>query len=114
MRGAIFALLLAFAMSVSAQVQVRGTVVDELGEPAIGATVQIQGTTQGSITDINGNFTLSAPAGSILLVSYIGYHTQQIDASENIRVVLVPDTEMLDEVIVVAFGTALRSIWFLT
>ena len=109
MRGAIFALLLAFAMSVSAQVQVRGTVVDELGEPAIGATVQIQGTTQGSITDINGNFTLSAPAGSILLVSYIGYHTQQIDASENIRVVLVPDTEMLDEVIVVAFGTALRS-----
>ena len=54
----------------AAQTQVQGTVVDELGEPAIGATIQVQGTTQGTVTDFDGNFTLSAPADGILIVSY--------------------------------------------
>ena len=106
MRGAIFALLLAFAVNVSAQVQVQGTVVDEHGDPAIGATVQVYGTTQGVLVDFNGNFTLSAPAGGRLQVSFMGYHTQIVPVSANVGVIrLVPDAELLDEVIVIGFGT---------
>ena len=63
---------------VSAQTQVRGTVVDDLGESIIGATVQVEGTTQGTITDIDGNFHLSAPAGGTLIISYVGYVTQRV------------------------------------
>ncbi|MDR0418102.1 MAG: carboxypeptidase-like regulatory domain-containing protein, partial [Puniceicoccales bacterium] len=54
-----------------AQTQVRGTVVDEAGEPVIGATIQIKGTSQGTVSDIDGNFTLSAPAGGTLVISYV-------------------------------------------
>ena len=93
----------------AAQTQVRGTVVDDSGEPAIGATIQVQGTTQGTVTDIDGNFTLSAPAGGTLVVSYVGYETQEVPVSANIRVVLVTDAELLDEVLVVAYGTARKS-----
>ena len=55
-----------------AQTQVRGTVVDDLGEPVIGATIQIKGTTQGTVTDIDGVFNLTAPAGGTLVISYVG------------------------------------------
>lgn len=94
---------------VMAQTQVRGTVVDEKGEPAIGATIQIKGTTQGAVTDIDGKFTLSAPANGTLIVSYVGYKTQEVKVSTNVRVVLETDAEILDDVIVVAYGTASRS-----
>jgi len=94
---------------ISAQTQVRGTVVDENGDPAIGATIQVKGTTQGTVTDIDGVFTLSAPSNSILVVSYVGYETQELPISANMRVELVPDSELLDEVLVVAFGTAKKS-----
>ena len=109
MRGAIFALLLAFAMSVSAQVQVRGTVVDERGEPAIGATVRVYGTTQGVMVDFNGNFTLSAPAGGTLLIHFMGYLDQTVPVSPNVGIIqLVPDMELLDEVVVIAYGLSRR------
>lgn len=88
----------------TAQTQVRGTVVDEVGEPVIGATIQIQGTTQGTVTDIDGDFTLSAPADGILVVSYVGYETQEVPVSANVRVVLRDDTEILDELVVTALG----------
>ena len=94
---------------VTAQTQVRGTVVDDAGEPVIGATVQIKGTTQGTVTDIDGNFNLSAPAGGTLVISYVGMQTQEVPVSANVRVVLTGDTEVLDEVLVVAYGTARRS-----
>ncbi|HPJ51172.1 MAG TPA: TonB-dependent receptor [Proteiniphilum sp.] len=94
---------------ISAQTQVRGTVVDENGDPAIGATIQVKGTTQGTVTDIDGVFTLSAPSNSTLVVSYVGYETQELPVSANMRVELVPDSELLDEVLVVAFGTAKKS-----
>ncbi|NCD13229.1 MAG: SusC/RagA family TonB-linked outer membrane protein, partial [Epsilonproteobacteria bacterium] len=94
---------------ISAQTQVRGTVVDENGDPAIGATIQIKGTTQGTVTDIDGIFILSAPSNSTLVVSYVGYETQELPVSANMRVELVPDSELLDEVLVVAFGTAKKS-----
>lgn len=93
---------------VMAQTQVRGTVVDEAGEPAVGASIQIKGTTQGTVTDAFGNFTLSAPTGGTLVISYVGYVTQEVPVSANPRIVLVSDSELLDEVIVVAYGTATR------
>ena len=105
MRGAIFALLLTFAMSVAAQVQVQGTVVDERGEPVIGATVRVQGTTQGTTADFNGSFTISAPADGTLVISFMGYTTQTVPVSANMNVRLLPDRELLDEVIVVGFGS---------
>lgn len=91
-----------------AQTQVRGTVVDEAGEPVIGATIQIKGTSQGTVSDIDGNFTLSAPAGGTLVISYVGYQTQEVPVSANVRVALQTDTELLDEVIVVAYGTSTK------
>ncbi len=89
----------------TAQTQVRGIVVDESGEPVIGATVQIKGTTQGTVSDMDGNFNLSAPAGGTLVISYVGMQTQEVPVSANVRVVLTSDTELLDELIVVGYGT---------
>ncbi|MDD3901777.1 MAG: TonB-dependent receptor [Dysgonamonadaceae bacterium] len=91
-----------------AQTQVRGTVVDDLGEPVIGATIQIKGTTQGTVTDIDGVFNLTAPAGGTLVISYVGYTTQEVRVAPTVRVVLSTDTELLDEVVVVAYGTVTR------
>ena len=92
-----------------AQTQVRGTVVDEAGEPVIGATIQIKGTSQGTVTDVDGSFNLSAPSGSILIVSYVGYVTQEVAVSTSARIILAPDNQLLEEVMVVAYGTAKRS-----
>jgi TonB-linked SusC/RagA family outer membrane protein len=93
----------------AAQTQVRGTVVDEVGEPVIGATIQIKGTSQGTITDIDGNFTLVAPTGGTLVISYVGYQTQEVPVSTTVNVILVTDSELLDELMVIAYGTAKKS-----
>lgn len=90
----------------TAQTQVRGTVVDDTGEPAIGATIQVKGTTQGTVTDIDGSFTLSAPTGGTLVVSYVGYQTQEVTVSTNVRVVLQEDTEVLEDLVVIGYGSA--------
>jgi TonB-linked SusC/RagA family outer membrane protein len=92
----------------TAQTQVRGTVVDDAGEVVVGASILIKGTTQGTVTDIDGNFQLTAPAGGTLVISYVGYVTQEVAVSANVRVVLVTDAELLDEVLVVAYGTATK------
>ncbi len=94
---------------VSAQVRVQGTVVDEAGEPIIGATVLVKGTNQGTVTDVDGSFTLTAPADGTLVISYVGYATKEVPVSPNVRVVLSTDSELLDEVIVVAYGVAKKS-----
>ena len=78
---------------------VKGQVVDATGEPVIGATVQVKGTTNGTITDFDGNFTLNnVPEKGILVISYIGYKTQEVNISgkTNVKVVLKEDTEVLD------------------
>ncbi|HBX21801.1 SusC/RagA family TonB-linked outer membrane protein [Limibacterium fermenti] len=93
----------------TAQTRVQGMVVDEAGEPVIGATVTVKGSSQGTVTDIDGNFTISAPANGTLVVSYVGYVPQEVGVSENVRVTLVEDSELLDEVMVVAYGTTKRS-----
>jgi TonB-dependent SusC/RagA subfamily outer membrane receptor len=89
---------------VSAQVRVQGTVVDEAGEPIIGATVLVKGTNQGTVTDVDGSFTLTAPAGGTLVVSYVGYTTKEVPVSPNVRVVLSEETALLEEVVVTAMG----------
>lgn len=88
------------------QVQVVGTVSDATG-PIIGASIVEKGTSNGTITDLNGNFKLSVSPGAILVVSYIGYANQEIRVvpGQSLSIVLREDTELLDEVVVVGFGT---------
>lgn len=87
--------------------KIKGTVVDVNGEPIIGANVLVKGTTNGMITDIDGNFTLEVPANAVLQVSYIGYITQEIKVSgkSEYKIQLKEDAEMLEEVVVVGYGT---------
>ena len=86
--------------------KVSGVVTDEAGEPLIGVSVLVKGTTLGNITDLNGRFSVDVPEGSILEISYIGYKTQSIKAQrEPMNIVLKEDAQKLDEVVVVGFGT---------
>ena len=89
-----------------AQTRVEGNVIDETGEPVIGASIQIKGTGQGTVTDFDGDFTLSVPAGSnTLIVSYVGMITQEVAVKPSLRIVLKSDSELLDELVVVGYGT---------
>lgn len=96
-----------FSVTVAmAQVLVRGTVVDQTGESVIGASIQVKGTTQGTITDIDGKFSLGVPdKKSVIVVSFIGYATKelQVDTSKPMSIVLEEDTKVLDEVVVVGY-----------
>ncbi len=84
---------------------VGGTVLDENGEPVIGATVSVKGTNLVTITDIDGRFELKVPNGSILSVSYLGYTTAEVPATgENLTISLKPDERQLAEVVVTALG----------
>ncbi|MCD8178106.1 MAG: TonB-dependent receptor [Tannerellaceae bacterium] len=89
----------------------RGVVYEESGLPAVGANVQKKGTTEGTITDLDGNFTLSVSRGDILIFSYIGFVTQEItyNGQLTLNVTLQEDIERLDEVIVVGYGTMRKS-----
>lgn len=98
-------LVLLSAVTAQAQSVVKGTVVDENGEPVIGATVRVDGSQNGVSTDLEGNFTISVPAKGKLKVSYIGYTTQLVsDPSKMKRISLKPDQMNLDEVVVVGYG----------
>lgn len=87
--------------------KVQGTVVDDLGVPVIGANVSVKGTTNGTITDMDGNFLLEVPNNAILEITYIGYRPQEIAIKGQTRVdiKLAEDTQKLDEVVVVGYGT---------
>ena len=106
-----FACLFLYIGQASAQTNITGTVVNsEDGEPVVGATVKVVGTNTGAVTDIDGRFSLSVPSGrSQLEISYVGMETKTVRASNGMKVTLVPDENVLDEVMVVAFGTAKRS-----
>lgn len=90
--------------------KISGTVKDQNGEPVIGANVSVKGTTVGTITDIDGNFMLEAPADVVIQVSYIGYVTQEISLSNKDRldVLLKEDLQALDEIVIIGYGTAKR------
>ena len=81
------------------------TIVDSKGEPIIGANVVQKGTTNGTITDVDGKATLNVKPGSTLQISFVGYQTQEVKVSKDTRIVLKDDNELLDEVVVVGYGT---------
>lgn len=96
-----------FASSKALRQQVKGKVLDEKGEPIIGATVTEEGTSNGTITDYDGMFTLEASKDGILTISYIGYKSQQVSIAgkDMVAVTLKEDMEQLDEVVVVGYGS---------
>ncbi|MDR1764056.1 MAG: carboxypeptidase-like regulatory domain-containing protein [Dysgonamonadaceae bacterium] len=91
--------------------KITGVITDRTGETVIGANVAIKGTSTGTITDVNGEFTLDVPEGAVLRISYIGFTTQEIVVGSNttINITLDEDTQSLDEVIVVGYGTQKKS-----
>lgn len=99
--------LLAFTLSAYAQNTrtVTGTVMDDLGEPIIGAAVKVVDSPIGTVTDIDGKFSLSVKEGSKLTISFIGYIPQTITNLNNPKIVLMEDVAKLDEVVVVGYGT---------
>lgn len=89
--------------------KVKGLVLDaSTGEPVIGANVIVKGTTNGVITDLDGVYELNAPAGAVLQISFVGYKTIEVKAEPNMKVNLKEDTETLNEVVVVGYGTQRR------
>ena len=112
-RGLSMMLFVLFSVTVAtAQLLVRGTVIDQTGETVIGASIQLKGTTQGTITDIDGKFSLGVPdKKSVIVVSFIGYATKelQVDTSKPMSIVLEEDTKVLDEVVVVGYQEVKKS-----
>lgn len=100
--------LLSFSLTALAQQKVTGKVKDSSGKPVIGASVVVKGNnTMGTITDFDGNFMLDVPAKSVLVISYIGYVTQEVPTAgkNSLEIVLKEDTKTLDEVVVIGYGT---------
>ena len=100
--------LLSFSLTALAQQKVTGKVKDSSGEPVIGASVVVKGNnTMGTITDFDGNFMLDVPTKSVLVISYIGYVTQEVPTVEkkSLEIILKEDTKPLDEVVVIGYGT---------
>ena len=93
--------------SVMQALTINGKVVDQNGEPVIGANVLVKGTTNGSITDLDGNFTLEVEKGATLVISYIGYKdtTVKVVSAKPLSITLKEDSEALEEVVVVGYGT---------
>ena len=92
-----------------AQTEISGTVIDPTGETVIGATVMEKGTSNGTVTDFDGNFTLKVEAGKILVISYIGYLTQEVPAQNGMKVTMQDDALMVEEVVVTGYTTQRKS-----
>ena len=103
---AILSMLCLFSLGAMAQGTVKGTVIDEAGEPVIGASVQVQGAKTGAVTDFNGNFSVQAASNATLLISYVGYVTETVNVNgrSNIDVTLKEDVTTLNDVVVVGYG----------
>ena len=104
----ILTLVLGLFLSVGAYAQnitVKGTVTDATGEPVIGANVLEKGTTNGVITDIDGNFQLQTSRGAILQVSFVGFLTAEVKAAPNVNVILQEDSQLLSDVVVIGYAT---------
>lgn len=107
----VFMLLVGSVPNMWAQKAIMGNVTDMNGDPIIGANVLVKGSTNGTITDFNGNFTLSVPTKGELEISFIGYITQiiSIGKNNNVKVQLAEDTKTLDDVVVIGYGTTKKS-----
>ena len=108
----ILPLLIGMFLSLGAyaqQITVKGHVKDAMGEPVIGANVIAKGTTTGTITDFDGNFTLNVPQNSILSITFVGYKAAEIKAAPSVMVTLEDDSQVLDAVVVVGYGTVKKN-----
>ena len=123
MRKQLFSVMLGFcafgsltfvptpAQAVTAQaptIKIKGSVVDEQGEPLIGATVKVKGAQTGVVTDFDGNFSLDAPANSVLIISYVGYNDREVAVNSRAiidKIQLESNTKTLDQLVVVGYGT---------
>jgi TonB-linked SusC/RagA family outer membrane protein len=110
-KNSILLMLMALFMSVTSFAQgLMGTVIDENGEPVIGATVTDKSNAKNAaITDFDGRFTMNVNVGQIIVISYIGYDTQELAAKNGMVVRLQPDNKVLDEVVVVGYGVQKKS-----
>lgn len=112
-RGRFFLLwLVGMLLSVQVfaqEIAIKGSVKDRLGEVVIGANVIVKGTTNGTITDFDGNFVLNAKQGDIIVISFIGYKTQELPAATTMNVVLQDDSEVLQDVVVIGYGSVKKS-----
>ena len=107
----IFTLLFLTVLSLSlyAEKQVSGVVVDEKGDPVIGASIQAKGTTQGTISDYDGKFEMEVPESvKTLVVTFVGMKAREVDAGKNLRIVLSDDTQVLQDVVVTGYGTVAK------
>lgn len=116
MKKKILNLLLLFVMallplSVFAQgmISVSGTVLDQNGDPLIGCTVQLKGSSVGTVTDLDGHFQIKVPEDKMLVFSFIGYKTKEVKAAKTIKVKMEEDSHMLNEVVAIGYGTMKRS-----
>ncbi len=108
---ALLFLLCLLPMGAMAQSLVKGIVNDQNGEPIVGATVKVEGTNAGAITDLDGNFNIQAASNATLSVSYVGYVTQKVNVAgrSNIQITLVEDNATLNDVVVIGYGTMKKS-----
>lgn len=104
----VMALLPAAALA-QGMVTATGTVTDANGDPLIGCTVQLKGSSVGTVTDLDGRFKMQVPEGKTLTFSYIGYKTKEVKAQKTMKVTLEDDTHVLNEVVAVGYGTMKRS-----
>ena len=110
LRGVLTLLALMLAFAASAQNKITGKVVDENDQPAIGANVVVKGTTQGVSTDLKGMFAIPVKTGDVLVFSYLGYKSQEVKIAAQTRldIKLVPEANIMDEVVVVGYGAVKR------
>ena len=107
MLGLILGLFL--SVSAFAQIEVKGHVKDATGEPIIGATVRVDGTQTATVTDFDGNFVLKANQGANITISYVGYQNATVKAAPSVEVTLVDDETVLQDVVVIGYGSVRKS-----
>ena len=101
--------LTVLSLSLYAEKQVSGVVVDEKGDPVIGASIQAKGTTQGTISDYDGKFEMEVPESvKTLVVTFVGMKAREVEAGKNLRIVLSDDTQVLQDVVVTGYGTVAK------
>lgn len=106
-----FLVALLFAVITHAQnTQISGVVVDNIGEPIIGASVQEKGTSRGTVTDLDGKFSFKGQQGTTLVISYVGYISKEVSAGQNLQITLLEDQKTLDDVVVIGYGVQKKSV----